>query len=237
MTTLILALTLFAADDDAAVTAALETFKTGYKSRDAAVRASAVTELARTRHDKVTARLAQLLVVDEKEVRIAAAKGLGDIPENRKKPVAYLIAAAGPNAKEPAVMAAILDALGKLKEAPAAAEVERHFKAKPIPEGKAAVEAAAAIGSRSSVYPLIEALRWLEECAKEAPALNNNNGGKVPDVGGGGGTIDQAARERERVLRPIVLKTLESLTKANRPGAKEWEEWWKSDGARFMSGK
>ena len=135
MTILILALALFRWDDDAAATAALDKFKADYKSKEASVRAAAVLELARTSHEKVTAKLAQLLMTDEKEVRIAAAKGMADQTENRKKPVAYLIAAAGPNAREPAVMAAILDALGKLKEPPAAAEVERHFKAKHIPEG------------------------------------------------------------------------------------------------------
>ena len=236
MTSLLLALALAAADDDAAATAALDKFKADSKSRDAAVRASAVAELAKTQHDKVTAKLAQLTMVDEKEVRVAAARGLGTVAENRKKAVGVLIAAAGPNAREPAVMAAILDALGKLKEPPAAAEVERHFKSKQIPEGKAAIEAAAAIGSRTSVYPLIDALRWLEEGAKEAPALNNNAGNNVPGLGGGG-TIDEAARERERMLRPLVLKALETLTKTKHGGAKEWEDWWKSEGAKFMSGK
>jgi len=236
MSILILALALLSADDDAAATAALDKFKADYKSREATVRASAVLELSKTSHEKVTAKLAQLLMTDEKEVRIAAAKGLGGSTENRKKSVAYLIAGAGPNAREATVMAAILDALGKLKEAPAAAEVERHFKSKQLPEGKAAIEAAAAIGSRTSVYPLIEALRWLEEGAKEAPPLNNNGGGKVPDLNKGG-TVDEAARERERMLRPLVLKALEELTKVKHGGAKEWEDWWKADGVKFMSGK
>lgn len=235
MTTLILALALLSGNDDTAATAAIDKFKTDYKSRETTIRAQAVAELARTQHDKVTARLAQLVVTDETEVRIAAAKGLGGITENRKKPVAVLIAACTPNAKEPTVMAAILEALGKLKEPPAAAEVERHFKAKQVPEGKAAIEAAAAIGSRSSVPALIEALRWLEESAKEAPAYGQGNN-NTPGVGGGG-TIDQAARERERMLRPLVLKTLQELTKTSRAGAKDWEDWWRAEGARFMSGK
>lgn len=232
MITLLLALALA---DDAAANAALDKFRADYKSREATVRAQAVTELAATQHDKITSRLAQLVVNDEKEVRIAAAKGLGGITENRKKPVAVLVAACTPNAKEPTVMAAILEALGKLKEAPAAAEVERHFKSKQIPEAKAAIEAAAAIGSRSSVPALIDALRWLEESAKEAPALGQGNN-NTPGVGGGG-TIDDAARERERMLRPLVLKALQELTKTSRAGAKDWEDWWRAEGPRFLSGK
>jgi hypothetical protein len=236
MTFLLLVLTVFPGDDDAAASAALDKFKADYKSREATVRAAAVAELAKTQNDKVSAKLGQLLMTDEKEVRIAAAKGMGTIAENRKKPVAYLIAAAGPNAREAAVIAAILDALGKLKEAPAASEVERHFKSKQIPEGKAAIEAAAAIGSRTSVYPLIDALHWLEEGAKEAPALNNNGGSKVPGLNQGG-TVDEAGRERERMLRPLALKTLEELTKAKHGSAREWEDWWKAEGVKFMSGK
>jgi hypothetical protein len=237
MTSLILFLSLLSIDDDAAATAAIDKFKTDYKSREASVRAAAVSELARTQHEKVWARLAQLLVSDEKEVRIAAAKGLAGVTENKKKPVAYLVAAAGPNAREPVVIAAILESLGKLKEAAGAGEVERHFKSKQIPEAKAAIEAAALIASRSSAQPLIETLRWLEQGAQEAPAYGQGNGGGAGTGVGGGGTVDEAARERDRMLRPIVLKSLETITKTNHGSVKEWEEWWKLDGVKFMSGK
>ena len=45
------------------------------------------------------------------------------------------------------------------------------------------------------------------------------------------------ARERERVVKPTVLKVLANLTKAGYTMAKEWEEWWRTDGGKFMSGK
>ena len=234
MTTLAILAALFLQSDDAAATAALDKFKTDYKSREATARASAVAELAATQHEKVAARLGQLLGLDAAEVRIAAAKGLGGNTVNRRKAVAMLSVGAAANARDPLVMAAILEAMGKLKEAVAAPEVERHFKSKQIPQAKAAIEAAASIGSRSSVHPLIETLRWLEAGAQEAPAVGNNN--NAPGIGGGG-TVDEAARERNTMLRPVVLKALESLTKVNRGGVKEWEEWWRTDGARFMSGR
>jgi HEAT repeat protein len=235
MTTLLLLLALLAQDDDAAATAALDQFKTDYKSKEATVRATAVGDLARTQHDKVAVRLGQLLGVDEKEVRIAAARGLGGNTVNRRKAVAMLSVGAAANAREPMVMAAILEAIGKLKEPAGAAEVERHFKSKQIPQAKAAIEAAASIGSRSSVHPLIDTLKWLEQGAQEAPALGGNNN-NTPGVGGGG-TVDDAARERNTILRPVVLKTLESLTKTKRNSVKDWEEWWRSEGARFMTGR
>jgi len=234
MTTILFLLAVLAQTDDAAATAALDKFKADYKSREATVRASAVADLAGTQHEKVAARLGQLLGMDVNEVRIAAAKGLGGNTVNRRKAVAMLSVGAAANARDPMVMAAILEAVGKLKEPIGAAEVERHFKSKQIPQAKAAIEAAASIGSRSSVHPLIETLRWLEAGAQEAPAVGNNN--NAPGIGGGG-TVDEAARERNTMLRPVVLKALEALTKVNRGSVKEWEDWWRADGARFMSGR
>lgn len=235
MTTLLLLATLLLQDDDAAATAALDQFKTDYKSKEASVRATAVAALARTQHNKVAVRLGQLLGIDEKDVRIAAAKGLGGVTGNRRKAVAMLAAGAAANAREPMVMAAILESIGRLKEPTGAAEVERHFKSKQIPQAKAAIEAAAAIGSRSSVHPLIDTLRWLEQSAQEAPAVGQGNN-NTPGIGGGG-TVDDAAVERNQTLRPVVLKALETLTKTRRNGVKDWEDWWRAEGARFMSGR
>src|SRR5262245_16384034 len=133
MTTILLLLAVLAQDDDAAATAALDKFKTDYKSKEATARVSAVTELASTQHEKVAARLGQLLGMDANEVRIAAAKGLGGNQVNRRKAYAMLSTGAAANAREPMVMAAILEAIGKLKEPIGAAEVERHFKSKQIP--------------------------------------------------------------------------------------------------------
>jgi hypothetical protein len=234
MTTILFLLAALAQDDDAAATAALDKFKADYKSREVAARASAVADLARTQHEKVAAKLGQLLGLDLSEIRIAAAKGLGGNTVNRRKAVVMLSVGAAANAREPMVMAAILEAIGKLKEPIGAAEVERHFKSKQIPQAKAAIEAAASIGSRSSVHPLIETLRWLEAGAQEAPAVGNNN--NAPGIGGGG-PVDEAARERNTMLRPVVLKALQTLTKTNRSSVREWEDWWRADGARFMSGK
>jgi hypothetical protein len=236
MLTLMLALSLCAGDDDTAATTALDRFKNEYKAKDAGARAAAVTELARTQHEKVWARLGQMLVVDEKEVRIAAAKGLVGVTENRKKAASYLMAATAPNAKEPVVLAAILEALGKVKEALGAPELEKHFKSKQIPVAKAAIEAAGEIGSRSSVEPLIDTLKWLESNAQDAPAYGGTGGAKAPSVGTNG-TGDASAKERDAALRPVVLKTLAALTKASHSSVKEWSDWWRSEGAKFMSGK
>jgi hypothetical protein len=257
MSTLILALALFvqatakpdlsavafflpqatAKADDKTVDEALEKFKTDYKAKEAGARATAVMELAKTSHDKVLARLGQILDSQEdKEVRVAAAKGLGSAGENKKKAAQVLIAATQPNAKEPFVLAAILEALGKIGDQIACPTVESHFKSKNATVLKAAVEAAGDLKSRGSAHPLIELLKNLEEGAKEAPAFGNNNNNNNAGVGNRGMT-DDMARERERVVKPVLLKVLANLTKCGFTMAKEYEDWWRSDGAKFMSGK
>jgi HEAT repeat protein len=126
------------------------------------------------------------------------------------------------------VLVAILEALGKLKEG-AVGEVEKQFKAKVVKVAQAAVEAAGAIGSRTSVAPLIDILKQIE-------ASTQPTGEGVPNIGGGVAT-DPAERDRERLLKPVILRVLRALTKVNNAGAKEWGEWWRQNGAKFMSEK
>lgn len=230
---MLLLIALLLQDDPSA--AALETFKAEYKAKDVSARAQAVTTLAATQHDKVYAKLGQLLTVDEKDVRIAAAKGLGACTAEKKiKPLNYLLAATTPNLKEPAVLAAILEALGKLKQEAALPEVEKHFRSKQTPVAQAAIQAAGEIKSSRSVPGLINLLRWLEESAKEAPAMNgggNYGGGNIPGVGGGG-VQDQDAIQRERTLAPAVNKALQAITGASLSGRQAWDAWFKETGGR-----
>jgi hypothetical protein len=246
MISLALAIGALLVQDEAAATAALEQFKTDYKAKDAGARASAVATLAATSHDKVYAKLGQLLGLDEAEVRIAAAKGLGGAKaENPKKPMTYLLNGLAPNAKNPPVVAAILEALGKLRQEAALPEIEKHLKARNLAEGKAAVEAVGEIKSRNSIPALIALLKWLEDSAKEAPEYNGGGGGKggkgfgggnLPGTGGGG-VVDEEARERDTVLRPIVHKVLQSITGLKLSSRKDWEDWYKETGGRGRAEK
>ena len=226
MIALLLALSI--QDDPSA--AALEEFKTAYKAKDAASRASAVTTLAGTQHDKVYAKLGQLLTTDEKDVRIAAAKGLGNCTAEKKaKPTAYLMGAAPANAKEPLVLAAILEALGKLKQDMAVPEVEKHFRNKDVTISSAAVKAAESIKSSRSVPGLVNLLKWLYDGAQDAPNYGGG-GGATAGVGGGGGVSDQDAKDRERALTPVVNKALQTLTGQTLSGHRDWDAWLKSGG-------
>jgi HEAT repeat protein len=231
---------LQATPDDAAATAALDKFKSDYKSRDVAQRVSAVTELAKTPHDKVIVRLSQLLGVDEPEVRVAAAKGLGEQTENRKKSSVALAGAISPNLPLVQVAVAILEQLGTLKEDVIAPEVEKHFaKADPLDVQKAAIVASGKIRSLTSIDPLIKLLRELE---LEAQQSNTARGaGKVKGVGGKGipgkagavknGNADE--RDRAMELLPAIRAALTAITNTTCQDAKDWEAWWNEHRGTF----
>ncbi|HXX95050.1 MAG TPA: HEAT repeat domain-containing protein [Planctomycetota bacterium] len=242
MTTLAILLSLWfqaaAKPDDTAANEALEKFKTDYKAKESSARAAAVAALAATQADKIYVRLGQILnSSDEKEVRIAAAKGLGGATEDKKKVASILGSGINANAKDAAVEAAILEALGKLGDQSASSTVENSFKSKDVMILKAAVEAAGELKTKGSVPLLIDLMKRLEQAATAAPTTGGNyGGGKVPSVGSGGVTDDQA-KERERVIKPLIVKVLGNLTKVNYNLAKEWEDWWRSEGGKFMSGK
>jgi HEAT repeat protein len=223
-----LLLSLALQDDPSA--APLEEFKTAYKNREVSARVAAVNALAATQHDKVYTQLGKLLLTDEKDVRIAAAKGLGACTAEKKaKPANYLLAGAAANAKDTPVLVAILDALGKLKQDATLPEVEKHLKSKDIAVGTAAVKAVETIKSSRSVSALVAMLKWLYDNAQDAPAYNG--GGGTPGLGGGGGTMaDQDAKQRHGALTPLANKALQTITGQSISGHKEWENWLKSGG-------
>src|SRR5579863_5115769 len=124
MLPLLLALTVAVAVGDDAE--ALEKFKADIKGKDGAGRAAAVEELAKTSSPKVCSKLASLLTNEVVEVKISAAKGF-EIQEDKKHAAVYLLNGAQANAKEFTVLAAILEALGKVKEEIGAPEINKHF--------------------------------------------------------------------------------------------------------------
>jgi len=225
------------APDDPEVSAALEKFKTDFKNRDVGARVAAVTELAKTQNDKVLVKLGSLLVVDEVDVRIAAAKGFDQQKENKRKASLALAGAITPNLSLIPVAVAILEELGLLQEETIAPEVEKHFaKNEPLDIQKAAITASGKIRSVTSIDPLIHLLKELE---LEAQQSQGRGGGKIKGLGGkggGGGALksgNAADRDRASELLPAVRGSLASITKTNCPDAKDWEAWWNEHKATF----
>jgi len=237
MRTLLIVLAALVAPDEPEVNAALEKFKTDYKNKDLSARVAAVTELSKTQHDKVLLKLGALLVVDDKDVRIAAAKGFEEQKENKKKASLELANALAPNVTLIPVAVTILEELGLLQEEASAPEVEKHFaKTDPLDIQKAAVMAAGKIRSASSIDPLIKLLKELE---LEAQQNGGRGAGRMKGLGGkggGGGAVksgNAADRDRASELLPSVRGSLGSITKTTCQDAKEWEAWWNEHKAGF----
>ncbi len=235
MTSALLLCALLAPDEAAD---ALKKFDAAYKSKDAAARAAAVVELSKVDHEKVIAKLEKLLVVDAKEVRIAAAKGLGVLREDRdrtKKATNALAKSVGPNYAEPSVIVAIVEALEAIQETLGISVLHQHFAHPTGVVAKGAVEAAALLRKKESVPLLIQLVKLLEAAAREA--TNVGPGGSRPVVGGGipgtGGVPDAEAPKREKTVKPASLSALEKITGKSFKTVREWDEWWKKEGADF----
>ena len=236
MVSVMLALALLCQPTDAAATAALEKFKTAYKAKEVADRAAAVTELAKTAHDKVYAKLGAVLLVDDTTVRIAAAKGLGTAEgEHRKKAVNYLSRAFGPNAGETLVVVAMVEAMEAMQEGLGYDVLKGNLKSPDAPTSRASIEAMGQIRDKSFLVPLIEHARNLEAAARETmnvgPGGRTVTGGGIPGVGGPVGDPD--APKRSKLLVPLIHKALESITKQSFKTVAEWVDWWRKSGADF----
>lgn len=235
MLTLLFALSLQAADENA-VKDALEKFKTAYKAKEASDRVAAVTELAKTRHEKAFAMLAKLLGVDDVTVRIAAAKAMAPAEgEQRRKNVNFLSKAFPANAGEPRVSTALVEAMEAMQDGLGYAVCKANLKSPDPNTSRAAIEAMGEIRDKSFIAPLIEHARFLEAAARDALNVGPNGktvtGGGLPYVSGTAGDPD--APKRARLLVPLIHKSLESITKQAFKTVAEWQEWWRKNEADF----
>jgi len=204
---------------------ALKVFSRDYGAPTPFVRAVAVTELAKLRNSAIRARLGNLLLADDEVVRIAAAEGLGAFTEERDKVAALLINAVGPNAKLFRAEAAILLALGRLREESALPSLHQAFESRDPKDtdfavAKAALQAAGLVRCRDSIEPLLDLGKRFDKILK--------GGGKSSGKGGlgiAGGSPDPQTL-RAKALGPLVPKTLQAITGEKWISLAEWKIWW-----------
>lgn len=218
-------LLLALAGDDKAADEAITRYKEGMKSTSGAARASAVGELARTPHEKTFKLIAPLLAGGEPSlVRSAAAKGLGGFTDYKKLalPALQNSFAAGPNAKDPDVQAAILEAIGKLGDETTLPFIHKNFEDKDPKVAKAALQAASDVRRIVSIDVIINLMKSLEKYTEDT---NNGGGGygNPVSIPGGG---DDANRTRARDVIPACIKALKAITKEGWTTSKEWQIWW-----------
>jgi HEAT repeat protein len=208
------------AADDKAAEEALERFRTSYASPSAGNRSVAVSELARVPHEKTLARLAPLLTGEAREVREAAARGLGNFADYKKAAVPILLGALPANDKEPLVQVAIFDGLGKLDDPNTLPTIHTYFEDKDPKVASAALAAAGSIRSVASIDPIIEHMKKCEKTAGQ-----KGGGGGAPGFSIPGGGTDPAKARNAAVLK-AAIKALQAITKEKWPTSKEWEIWW-----------
>jgi hypothetical protein len=214
--------------DDQAVKDALERFKQGMKATSAAGQAAAIGELAKTPHEKTFHKIAPFLMEGGKELRIAAAEGLGNFTDYKKLATPALMAAltAGPNQKDWDVQIAIYKGLGKLADPAALDTVHKGFRQEQVKPAKAAIDCAGAMRQKESMDVL---LTLMTDCQKWLK--NKQNGGYKDEKGQNGD--DNSIKTRVEEIQKEVIKAIQSITKEKWVTVQEWELWWSKHKANF----
>lgn len=214
-----------AVQDDMDIEGALLKFRKGYASPSTAARVAAISELSRITHEKSAGKLVQLLTADVKEVRVAAAKGLGGFADQKKIAVASLINALQPNSNDIEVQCAIYEALARLQDPLGLQVIHQGFRGPQIKVAKGAV-AAAAIGRQKESLDALNDLmtdvqKWIQK---------NQGGGYIDGAQAG----DNAAKKaRLEDLQKSIIAALQAITKEKWGTVKEWEVWFRRYRADF----
>ncbi len=204
------------AADDKEVDAAIERFKASYRNESATARSLAVAELCKTPHERTLARVAPMLTGEVKDVRIAAAKGLGGFVDYKKQVMPILIGSIAPNDKEPDVVAAIFEGLGILKDENSLPTIHKFFEDKDSKIANAAIAAAGAIRHVSSIDPIIELVKEYE---KNAKAVSAGGAAGLP-------AADDKKKKLAQAVLPATVKAMKAITKEKWSTTGEWVIWW-----------
>jgi HEAT repeat protein len=218
------------AGDDKEVEEAIHRFKKGMNNPSAPARATAVTELAATKSEKTAGMLGNLLGADAEPVRKSAALGLGGFTDYKKIVTPMLLAGLTMNAKEPKVMEAIFQALGKLDDETALPTIHKYFDDKDSTVASAALLAAAEIRTVGSIELIMDLMKKYEK-VKDGAKSGGGGGYGAPGVPGGGGD-DKKLKLATDVL-PATIKAMQVISKEKWTTCKEWEIWWKRNQATF----
>lgn len=201
----------------------------------------AVKSLAQYKTDRTARALTPSLTHGSLKVRMAVARELGgfaNVPAAPEALVAALKAYESSGKKTDGIRILALRSLGQLKAKEAAPEVDKLIPDKAQWVSKAAIDAAGLIRARSSVEPLVRALRRLEGPEGNGEIGINPLQEELPPV-----TLQAIVKssvlekprpksERDVLAEPIVA-SLKSITRSSFASAKDWESWWSKNKATF----
>ena len=229
--------------DDKALQDALRRFNDEF-SRSAAgndEKIAAIHALSEFKADRVVKALAPSLTHGSLPVRMAVARELGGFHTVSSAPDALLVAlktyeSAGKRTDGIRIHA--LRSLGQLKAKDAAPEVDKLIADKSQWVQKAAIDATGLIRSKTSIDPLIKALRRIEGPDGNGEIGVNPLQEELPPVTVQGivkqSILEKARPKSERdVLADPILASLKSITRSSFTNAKEWEGWWSRGKSTF----
>lgn len=231
------------AQEDAALKQAVRKFQDDFYRSGAKTdeKIAAVVELARFRSPSIVKHLSPLLIRDSLQVRIVVARELArfqgvDGADDALLGALRARANLAPKMAQVRIMA--LRGLGDLKARAAAADVDRLVEDKEIWVAKAAVDAAGKMRVRTSVQPLLAALRRIEGPSGTNALPVNPLEAEFPEV-----TVQNILKEEvlqskpkteRELLREPILAALKSITLQAFATAKEADAWWAKNKATFQ---
>jgi HEAT repeat protein len=221
--------------DEAAADAAVRRFEDEFYRLGARedARLSALQALGARKHPKTVRALAPVLTRSPLSARILAARILSRFEGVEGTPAALLSAlraSANQGAKTSAVRIEILRSLGALKAAEAESDVNRLVEDREAWVAKAAIDAAGRLRQKSSVDPLLKALRRLEGPDANAEVGLDPIGIELGDVSPqrmleGAFRSDRKVTQRD-FLREPLLAALRAITGETHATPKAWTQWW-----------
>lgn len=193
---------------------ALRHFRAAIKGGGEATRIDAVRDVLTTPHTDVLKTVGQLLAKDTERVRIGVALALGDV--DHPASVQALNTALRANLKTKSVLAAIATSQGKLAWESSAAPLHLILKDIGKEEIRAvvpeAIAALSAIGSTSSIDPLLDLLSKLQNNRKRKPWKNTKK------------------------MKNDAIAALKAITGGKEKKHLEWRSWWKENQKELLSG-
>jgi HEAT repeat protein len=227
MTTMTLLFALLCQSDERNAGEAVERFKETFRAAtSAAERAKAVPELSKTVHEKTFAKLLPLMGAEEKEVRAAAVRALGDFASYRKPLTPALLSLLSGSRKEPEVRGAILETLAKLADPASFVAIHALLRDQDLHTAQSAIVCVGTMRQKESIDPLVELLRDIQRWTKTKQA------GPYRDERGQKGE-PEAAAARLQGIQTEILKALKAITLEPWATPIEWEIWWNRHKATF----
>lgn len=229
--------------DDKALQEALRRFQSDFTRAGAGddEKIGAIRALAQYKSERVARALSPSLTRGSVKVRMAVAREFGGFVNVTGVPDALVLALKTYEAtgkKTDGIRIHALRSLGQLKAKPAAPEVDKLIADRDQWVSKAAIDASGSIRVRSSIDPLIRALRRVEGPEGKGEIGLNPLLDELPPLTVRGivmNAVLQQARpmsEREVLTEPI-LGALKTITRTQLTHAKDWEGWWSKNKSTF----